>query len=96
MHSLPGIYDSILLGHAFFTLKVFLHGFVLLLTFQACKDSLALSMANLDNSGYVWGSYTDLSDYDIRLMVKNIAAVAAVWSSILCERQMWLLAFPSC
>ena len=40
----------------FFILKVFLHAFVLLLTYQARQDSLALSMANLDHSGYGWGA----------------------------------------
>ena len=53
-------------------------------------DQSRINWATQDITGH-----TGLSDYGIMLIVWYIVAVAVVWSSILSERQLWLLAVQS-
>ena len=59
------------------------------LTSRACQKLL--------KHAYFWQPRTSLGhaglpDHGIRLVVWYIAAVAVVWSTVLSERQLWLLA----
>ena len=66
-----------------------------MLTSMACHDSLVLSMANFSNPRHPWTHRSLRLWHYANGMVQSKAAVAVVWSSILSERQLWLLALQS-